>query len=119
MKIAILGYGNLGKGIECAVQQNDDFELFGVFSKRPASEVSTLFNTPVYSSDDIVNYKDEIDCVIACGGSATDLPVVTPEIAKNFNVVDSFDTHANIPSHYNKVDEVAKKSNHLALISAG
>ena len=119
MKIAILGYGNLGKGIESAIHQNDDFELFGIFSRRNPEQVESAFGTKVYSADNLINFKGEIDCVIACGGSATDLPVVTPEIAKNFNVVDSFDTHANIPTHFKNVDEAAKSGGNIALISAG
>ncbi len=120
MKIAILGYGNLGKGIECAVAQNADAELTGVFTRRDPSTVKTLSGkVPVYSVDDILAHKDEIDVLIICGGSATDLPKMTPEYAKYFNVIDSFDTHANIPVHFENVDKAAKESGHTALISAG
>ena len=119
MNIAIYGYGNLGKGVECAVKTAEDMELFGVFTRRPPESVKTIFNTTVYSADDILNYKNDIDVVIICGGSATDLPAMTPALAENFCVVDSFDTHAKIPEHFEKVDEAAKKGGNLALISGG
>ena len=120
MKIAIYGYGNLGKGIEAAVRQNKDIELMGVFTRRNPSDVKT--NTEglkVYSANDILKYKDEIDVLIICGGSATDLPKMTPELAKNFNVIDSFDTHATIPEHFKNVNQMALENGHIALISAG
>lgn len=120
MKIAICGYGNLGRGIESAARQNSDVELVGVFTRRAPETVKTsTADLPVYSMDDILKYKDEIDVLIICGGSATDLPKMTPELAKNFNVLDSFDTHANIPQHFNAVDAAASESGHIALISAG
>ena len=119
MKIAIYGYGNLGKGVECAVKGAADMELFGVFTRRAPESVKTVFDTPVYSADDILNYKDDIDVVIICGGSATDLPTMTPALAENFCVVDSFDTHAKIPEHFNRVNETAQKGGKLALISGG
>lgn len=119
MKIAIYGYGNLGKGVECSAHQNSDIELFGIFTRRAPETVKTAYNTPVYSADDILSYKDEIDVLIICGGSATDLPVMTPSLAESFNVVDSFDTHAKIPEHFEKTDASAKNSGHIALISAG
>ena len=119
MKLAIYGYGNLGRGVECAVQQNADAELFGVFTRRDPATVKTLTGAPVYAADSIYDYKDEIDLLIICGGSATDLPKMTPALAKAFNVIDSFDTHANIPAHYAAVDAAAKESGHIALISAG
>ncbi len=119
MRIAIYGYGNLGRGVECAVQQNDDVELVGVFTRRPPETVKTLTGAPVFAADKVLDYKDQIDVLIICGGSATDLPKMTPELAKNFNVVDSFDTHANIPTHFEKVDASAKSGKCLALISAG
>lgn len=119
MKIAIYGYGNLGKGVECAVKQNPDVELTGVFTRRDPAAVKTLTGVPVYSADDILSYKNSIDVLIICGGSATDLPKMTPYLAKYFNVVDSFDTHAKIPLHFANVDEAAKESGHTALISAG
>ena len=119
MKIAIYGYGNLGRGVECAVVNSPDAELFGVFTRRAPDTVKTITNANVYHVDDILNYKDDIDVVIICGGSATDLPEMTPQLAENFNVVDSFDTHAKIPEHFANVDTVAKESQHTALISGG
>ncbi|MDO4514037.1 MAG: diaminopimelate dehydrogenase [Lachnospiraceae bacterium] len=119
-RIGILGYGNLGKGIECAIKQNEDCELAAVFTRRKPEDVKIL--TPgvkVYSVDDAVKYKDEIDILILCGGSATDLPTMTPQYAQCFNVVDSFDTHANIPEHFARVDAAAKQAGKLALISCG
>lgn len=120
MNIGILGYGNLGRGIECAVRQNADMELKAVFTRRDPKTVKILTKgVPVYSTDDVLAHKDEIDVLIICGGSATDLPKQTPEYAKYFNVIDSFDTHANIPTHFANVDKSAKESGHTALISAG
>ncbi len=119
MKLAIYGYGNLGKGVECAIRQNPDAQLFGVFTRRDPDKVKTLTGVSVYPADQIGKYKDEIDVLIICGGSATDLPAMTPMLAKDFNVVDSFDTHAKIPSHFANVDAAAKESGHIALISAG
>ena len=119
MKIAIAGYGNLGRGVELSITQNPDCELFGVFTRRPPETVKTATGAPVFHIDDILNHKDEIDVVVICGGSATDLPKQTPELAKNFCVVDSFDTHAKIPEHFAAVDESAKESGKVAVISAG
>lgn len=120
MNIGILGYGNLGRGIECAVRQNADMELKAVFTRRDPKTVKILTEgVQVYSTDDVLAHKDEIDVLIICGGSATDLPKQTPEYAKYFNVIDSFDTHANIPTHFANVDKSAKESGHTALISAG
>ncbi len=119
MKIAIYGYGNLGKGVECAVKYNPDTELFGVFTRRAPESLKTLSGVPVYSASELTKFKDEIDVLILCGGSATDLPEMTPELARDFNVIDSFDTHANIPAHLKKTDEAAKSGGKLALISAG
>lgn len=120
MKIGILGYGNLGKGIECAIKQNPDCQLVAVFTRRDPSTVKLLTaGVPVYNVKDILAHKDEIDVLVLCGGSATDLPEQTPEYAKYFNVIDSFDTHAKIPQHFANVDSAAKASNHVALISAG
>lgn len=120
MKVGILGYGNLGRGVECAVKQNDDMELTAVFTRRNPEDVKIL--TPgvnVYNVKDVETHKDEIDVLIICGGSATDLPKMTPEYTKYFNVIDSFDTHAKIPEHFANVDKVAKENGHIALISAG
>lgn len=120
MKVGILGYGNLGRGIECAIKQNDDMELVAVFTRRDPSTVSVLTEgVNVYSVSDIIAHKDDIDVLILCGGSATDLPEQTPEYAKYFNVIDSFDTHARIPEHFDNVDKNAKESGHIALISCG
>ena len=119
MKAAILGYGNLAKGIESAILQAPDIELVAVFSRRDPASVATVTKVPVYHVDDILNYKDEIDVLFLCGGSATDLPKQTPEYAKYFNVVDSFDTHANIPKHFAAVDVAAKEAGKVAMISCG
>ena len=119
MKIGIYGYGNLGRGVECAVKQNPDAELVGIFTRRDPKTVTTLFNTPVYSADDILDYKQEIDVLIICGGSATDLPKMTPALACDFNVVDSFDTHARIPEHFEIVNAAAFSNKTTALISCG
>jgi len=120
IKIGILGYGNLGKGVECAIKHNPDTELVCVFTRRDPSTVKVL--TPgaqVVNVSEMANYKDKIDVLILCGGSATDLPKQTPEAAKLFNVIDSFDTHARIPEHFANVDAAAKANGHIALISAG
>ncbi len=119
IRIGILGYGNLGRGIECAIKQNPDMELVAVFTRRPPESVKILGSTPVYHIDNILEHKDEIDVLILCGGSATDLPVQTPEYAKYFNLVDSFDTHAKIPEHFDKVDNSAKEGGNIAVISCG
>lgn len=120
MKIAILGYGNLAKGVESAIRQNSDMELTAVFTRRdPASVKVVTPNVPVYNTEDILAHKDDIDVLVICGGSATDLPTMTPEFAKYFNVIDSFDTHANIPSHFDNVDKAAKAAGKTALISCG
>lgn len=120
IKIGILGYGNLGKGVECAIKQNPDMELKAVFSRRNPETVHIL--TPgvnVYHLDDAKSMADEIDVMILCGGSATDLPVQTPEYAELFNVVDSFDTHANIPQHFDAVNAASVKGSKVSVISAG
>jgi diaminopimelate dehydrogenase len=119
IKIAIMGYGNLGRGIEAAVRQNPDTELVAVFSRRDPKAVKTRTDIPVYSADDILKFKDKIDVLILCGGSATDLPVQTPLYAESFTVVDSFDTHAKIPEHFERVDAAAKKGGNIAVISCG
>lgn len=120
IRIGILGYGNLGRGIECAVKQNDDVELAAVFTRRdPASVKVMTEGVGVYSVNDVLSHKDEIDVMILCGGSATDLPKQTPEYAKYFNVIDSFDTHAKIPEHFANVDAAAKASGHVGIISVG
>ena len=120
IRIGILGYGNLGRGVECAIRQNPDMELHAVFTRRDPSTVSVL--TPgvrVHPADDLPKWKDELDVLILCGGSATDLPEQTPEFARMFNVIDSFDTHAKIPEHYANVDAAAKEGGHVGIISVG
>ena len=120
IRIGIFGYGNLGRGIENAIRQNPDMELIAVFTRRDPSTLT--IGTPsaaVVSANDVAEYKDKIDVMILCGGSATDLPVQTPELAKMFCVVDSFDTHAKIPEHFENVDAAAKEGNKVAMISVG
>lgn len=119
MKIAIYGYGNLGRGIEFSVTQAPDMELVGVFTRRDPASVHPHTSVPVYGTNELMNMKDQIDVLIICGGSATDLPEMTPALAKDFNVIDSFDTHAAIPTHFARVDKSASESGHIALISAG
>lgn len=120
IRIGILGYGNLGRGVECAIRQNPDMELAAVFTRRNPSEVSIL--TPgaaVCSYSEAKEWKGKIDVLILCGGSATDLPEQTPEFARIFNVVDSFDTHARIPEHFAGVDQAAKEAGTVGIISVG
>ena len=120
IRIGIYGYGNLGKGVEAAVRQNKDTELVAVFSRRnPESVKIATEGVPVVAADSIEDYKDKIDVLIICGGSATDLPVQTPALAKIFNVIDSFDTHANIPVHFANVDAAAKEGGNVGVISVG
>ena len=120
IRIGIAGYGNLGKGVELAIRQNDDMELVGVFTRRSPETVKLLTDgVKVYSIDDAKNMQNDIDIMIICGGSATDLPKQTPELAEYFNVIDSFDTHARIPEHFENVDKACKKSGHIAFISLG
>ena len=119
MRIAIYGYGNLGRGVECATKYHDDAELVAIFTRRAPENVKTVLGAPVYSAERVLEFKDKIDVLILCGGSATDLPEMTPELAKHFNVIDSYDTHATIPKHFAAVDKAASESGHVALISAG
>lgn len=119
IKVGIAGYGNLGKGVEKAVNAANDLELVGVFTRRNPDSVNTVSGVTVYSMDQAENFKDDIDVMVLCGGSATDLPEQTPALASMFNVVDSFDTHANIPEHFKNVDEAAKAANKTAAISIG
>ena len=120
IRIGILGYGNLGRGVECAIKHNQDLELVAVFTRRAPETVKILTETAaVYSVNDAEKMKDKIDVLIICGGSATDLPKQTPEYAKMFNVIDSFDTHARIPEHFDSVDAAAKESGHIGIISVG
>ena len=119
MKLAIYGYGNLGRGVECAVSAAPDAELIGVFTRRAPETVKVHSDVPVYHASELENFRDQIDVLILCGGSATDLPEMTPALARDFNVLDSFDTHAAIPTHFANVDRAAAESGHIALISAG
>ena len=120
IRIGIMGYGNLGRGIECAIKQNDDLELVAVFTRRNPETVKILTEgVSVCASTDVENWKDKIDVLILCGGSATDLPKQTPEYAKYFNVIDSFDTHARVPEHFANVDAAAKAAGKVGIISVG
>ncbi len=120
IRIGIYGYGNLGRGVECAVRHSADMELVAVFTRRDPASVTTVFpSTTVVSAADVADYADRIDVMILCGGSATDLPEQTPAMAALFNVVDSFDTHAAIPAHYAAVDAAARAGGHTAMISVG
>lgn len=120
IKIGIMGYGNLGRGVECAVKQNKDMELVAVFTRRDPSTVKIMTESAVVENvAKMADYKDKIDVLILCGGSATDLPTQTPEAAKLFNCIDSFDTHARIPEHFANVDAAAKASGHIGIISVG
>ena len=120
IRIGIMGYGNLGKGVECAIRQSNDMELVAVFTRRPPESVHILTEgTKILHVSDATTMIDAIDVMILCGGSATDLPEQTPEYAKLFTVVDSFDIHAKIPEHFANVDAAARETNNLALISCG
>ncbi len=120
IRIGILGYGNLGKGVECAVKQNEDMKLTAVFTRRAPESLKILTEgVPVYSATDAAAHANEVDVLILCGGSATDLPEQTPEMVKYFNVIDSFDTHARIPEHFANVDAAAKASGKIGIISCG
>ena len=119
IRIGILGYGNLGRGVEKAVNVCDDMELVGVFSRRDPGSVKVDSGAAVYHVDSLPEMTDKIDVLIICGGSATDLPEMTPKYAKLFNVIDSFDTHANIPVHFANVDAAAKEAGKIGIISCG
>ena len=118
IKIAVLGYGNLGRGVELAARNSKDLELSAVFSRREPRSMQT-YGAPVFSADEILSHKGKFDILVLCGGSATDLPTQTPEFALNFNVVDSFDTHAKIPEHFAAVDAAAKKGGNVGIIAVG
>ncbi|SER51330.1 diaminopimelate dehydrogenase [Lachnobacterium bovis] len=119
-RIGIVGYGNLGRGVEIATKAADDMELVAVFTRRDPKTVSIISeNVPVLNVDEVEEWKDKIDVMVLCGGSATDLPVQTPKFAQMFNVIDSFDTHARIPEHFANVDKAAKDNNKVAIISVG
>lgn len=120
IRIGIYGYGNLGKGVELAINNNPDMELKGIFTRRNPASLSPLFkNSKVFSTDDAIKMKDDIDIMILCGGSATDLPKQGPQVCSTFNTVDSFDNHGKIPEYFSVMNETAKKSNTLSLISCG
>ena len=120
IKIGIYGYGNLGKGVELAIQSNPDMELVGIFTRRDPKTLTPIFKTSkVFSINDAEKMKNDIDIMILCGGSATDLPHQGPEMCSMFNTIDSYDTHAKIPEYFNSMNEIAKKSNTLSLISCG
>ncbi len=119
MRIGIYGYGNLGRGVEAAFRTNPDMELKGIFTRRNPDSVRTLTGAPVYAADRAADFTECIDVMVICGGSATDLPEMTPALARQFNVVDSFDTHARIPEHFAAVDRSAMLTAHTAMISAG
>lgn len=122
IRIGIVGYGNLGKGVELAIQENIDMELIAIFTRRNPASIADKIQTkgvPVIELEKIQEWKDRIDVLMLCGGSATDLPEQTPKLASMFNVVDSFDTHKNIPTHFAKVDEAAKKAGTIGIISSG
>ena len=120
IRIAIAGYGNLAKGAECAIRQNPDMKLVAVFTRRDPAKVQIQTpGVPVVSMEAATDWKDKVDVLLLCGGSATDLPEMTPALARDFNVVDSFDTHKDIPAHFAKVDAAAKETGHIAVISAG
>ena len=119
IKVGLYGYGNIAKGVECAVKQNQDMEVTCVFTRRNPETVTTISGASVYKTDDVLNHKDDVDVLVMCGGSATDLPEQTPAMAEHFNVVDSFDTHKRIPAHFANVDAAAKKSGKIGIISVG
>lgn len=120
IRIGIVGYGNIGRGVEQAIARNDDMELKAVFTRRdPSAVVIKTAGAEVKHFDDMLSMKDEIDVMMLCGGSATDLPVMGPEIAENFNTIDSFDTHAKIPEYFENVDKAAKAGNNVSIISVG
>ncbi|HZK21186.1 MAG TPA: diaminopimelate dehydrogenase [Oscillospiraceae bacterium] len=119
IKIGLFGYGNIAKAAEIGIAQNSDMKLSAVFTRRNPSDIKTVTGAPVYRKEDALNLTDKIDVMLMCGGSALDLPKESPEMAKHFNIVDSFDTHAKIPQHFINVDKSAKKSKKVAIISAG
>ena len=119
MKVGIAGYGNLARGVEAAVTKADDMDLVAIFTRRDPATVSVATDTPVYAWDDMAGMADQIDVMVLCGGSATDLPEQTPQLAKLFNVVDSFDTHAHIPQHFADVDASTREAGTIGIISCG
>lgn len=120
IKVGIYGYGNLGKGVEIAINNNSDMELVGIFTRRDISMVETVFpNSKVFSSNDVEQFKDKIDIMILCGSSANDLPIQGPDMARLFSTIDSYDVHAKVPEYYKSMNEVSTNSKHLSLISCG
>ena len=120
IRIGIVGYGNIGRGVEQAIKRNEDMELAAVFTRRdPASVKVATEGAKVMHMDDMLSMKGDVDVMVLCGGSATDLPVMGPEIAANFNTIDSFDTHAKIPEYFANVDKAAKEGNNIGIISVG
>lgn len=119
IKIGICGYGNIGRGVELAVNSYSDMELVGIFTRRAPESVKTVSGAPVFHYDSINEYKDKIDVMILCGGSATDLPVMGPELAENFCTIDSFDNHSKIPEYFASMDKAAKKGGNISIISVG
>lgn len=119
IKIGIVGYGNLGRGVECAVHHSQDMELAGVFTRRNPETVKTHTDVPVYDMEKLYDMQGDIDVLVLCGGSANDLPKQTVELAQYFNVVDSFDTHAKIPEHFSNVNQSSEKGKHISIISVG
>lgn len=119
IRIGIVGYGNLGRGVETAVNATSDCELVALFTRRDPSSIETRTGIPVYKMEDAIQMRDQIDVMVLCGGSANDLPVQTPEFAKYFNVIDSFDTHARIPEHFANVDAASKEAKKISIISVG
>ena len=120
IRIGIVGYGNIGRGVEQAIKRNEDMELAAVFTRRdPVSVKVATEGAKVVHMDDMLSMKGDVDVMVLCGGSATDLPVMGPEIAANFNTIDSFDTHANIPEYFANVDKAAKEGNNISIISVG
>ena len=119
MRVAIAGYGNLGRGVEAGVTNAPDMELVGIFTRRDPATVTVATDTSVYAWSDLASFADKVDVVVLCGGSATDLPTQTPELARHFTVVDSFDTHANIPQHFANVDAACRKAGTIGVISCG
>jgi diaminopimelate dehydrogenase len=117
IKIGIVGYGNLGKGVELAIKQSNDLEIKAIFTRRNPSEIKS--NSKILHMSEMLNYKEDIDVMILCGGSAKDLPIQSPQIVENFNIIDSFDNHEKIPEHFNNVNKIAEKSGKIGLISVG
>ena len=119
IRVGIVGYGNLGRGVECAILNTKDMQLSALFTRRSPESITTKTNVPVYPISRILEFKDKIDVLILCGGSANDLPEQTPKLAKDFNVIDSFDTHAKIPEHFENVNKSSMGGGKISIISVG